>query len=110
MGVDQEEGETGQPVGGSERVEGVDRQEIDNGVADPPSQAGGGAAQCLPHLPQDQSPASRRATAARGTHRGSFSPAGSLAEGFQGDSVKTNLRRPFTFQGGLPTLNGLSCM
>ena len=57
--ADQEEGKTGQSVGGGKGVEGVDRQEIDDGVAHPPGQAGGGAAQRLPHLPQNQGPAPR---------------------------------------------------
>ena len=106
--ADQEEGKTGQSVGGGKGVEGVDRQEIDDGVAHPPGQAGGGAAQRLPHLPQNQGPAPGWAKAACGTLRGSYSPAGSPAEGFQGHSVITNLGRPFS--KGLPTLNGLSCM
>ena len=64
----QKEGKTCRSVGGGKGVKGVDRQEIDDGVAHPPSQAGGGAAQRLPHLPQDQGPASRRAKAACGTY------------------------------------------
>ena len=64
--ADQEEGETGQPTGGGQGVEGFDRQEVDDGLAHPPHQAGGGAAQRLSNLPQHQSPAPRRAKAARG--------------------------------------------
>merc|ERR1712083_1142012 len=71
-------------------VEDVDRQEVDDGVPHSASQARGGAAQCLPRLPQHQGAAACRAAAAAGAHGGSYSPIGSLAKGFLKRTLSDN--------------------